>query len=221
MSERSKPSGPRVCVSDLETSATANSSAPRAGECESPASQLDTLLDEQVRLATHLQLAAHQTVVGEVIDARHPHLLGRVKVSIRLEAGNEHELWVPSMHGLSIRVADRVLVTQPGNFNEPVVTGVIDGFASRPELPKSPAARLELERDETITVVGSDGAPLLEVSESEGGSVVRLCRRDTDVQFAGKLVLSAEELDLRARRGQVNIKASEDVVVVGETIRLN
>jgi hypothetical protein len=48
-------------------------------------------------------------------------------------AGAGGSAWLPTLHGIPVREGDRVLVTQPSNAPEPVVVGVIDGFAPLPE----------------------------------------------------------------------------------------
>ncbi|WAS91531.1 hypothetical protein [Nannocystis punicea] len=136
-------------------------------------------------------------------------------------AGREHESWVPTCHGLAVRIGDRVLMVQPANSDEWIVTGVIDGFAARPRVEPRPVAALELRPDEALHVVSSAGEPLIEISQQAGGPTVRLLRPDVRVELAGKLAISAEAIELEAVRGQVKIKASDDVVVQGEVVRLN
>lgn len=164
--------------------------------------------------------AAPSCLIGECIDARHPSLQGRIRVRFTA-AGLEHERWVPKLQGLPVRVADRVLMLQPGNASEWIVTGVVDGFATRPRPELSERARIELQRDEAVNVVSSEGTPLIEISQSETGPVVRVLEPDVQVEFAGKLSLRAQDIELEATQGEVAVKASADVVLRGETIRLN
>ena len=77
----------------------------------------------------HLLLRPHETVVGECLDARHPSLAGRVLVHWSLYTGPGGSAWLPTLHGIPVCAGDRVLVTQPSNAPEPIVVGVIDGFA--------------------------------------------------------------------------------------------
>jgi hypothetical protein len=164
--------------------------------------------------------AAPTCLIGECIDARHPTLQGRIRVKFSA-AGHEHERWLPTLQGLPVRVADRVLMLQPGNSEEWIVTGVVDGFATRPRPELSERARIELSRDEAVNVVSSEGKPLVEISQSEAGPVVRVLEPDVQVEFAGKLSLRAKDIELEATQGEVSVKANADVVVRGETIRLN
>ena len=188
---------------------------------EEPATRtaLEDVLDAPV--ARRVAVPAGGCLVATCIDARHPSLPGRVQVQLVDADGHAHTLWVPTLHGLPVREADRVLMIRPGNGDEWIVTGVVDGFARRPEVAKTPAARLELKADECVQVVSSAGRPLVEVSQGSAGPVVRLLEPDVHVEFAGKLVLRAEGIEFEATRGQVAIKASEDVVIKGELVRLN
>jgi hypothetical protein len=164
--------------------------------------------------------AALTVLIGECVDARHPSLQGRVLVKFSV-SGLDHERWVPKLQGLPVRVADRVLMLRPGNSEEWIVTGVVDGFASRPQPELSERARIELQRDEAVNVVSSEGTPLVEISQSPTGPVVRVLESNVQVEFAGKLSLRAKDIELEATQGEVAVKASADVVLRGETIRLN
>lgn len=180
---------------------------------------LADLLERPLSRSTPEQ-AAPTCLIGECIDARHPSLQGRVRVKFT-QAGHEHERWVPKLQGLPVRVADRVLMLQPDNAREWIVTGVVDGFAARPRPELSERARIELQRDEAVNVVSSEGTPLVEISQSEAGPVVRVLEPDVQVEFAGKLSLRAQDIKLEATQGEVSLEASADVVLRGETIRLN
>lgn len=160
-------------------------------------------------------------VVGECLDARHPTLLGRYLVRYPEPDGRPVERWLASLYGLPVRAHDRVLLIQPGNWPEPLVVGVIDGFAIRPEPPAVAAASLELKPDEVVRVVGARGEPLVEVRRNEAGPVVRLLTGDVQLELPGKLALSAKSIDLRATLGGVNITATDDVIVRGESVHLN
>jgi hypothetical protein len=76
-----------------------------------------------------LLLRPHETVVGECLDTRHPSLAGRVLVHWSLYTGPGGSAWLPTLHGIPVCAGDRVLLTQPSNAPEPIVLGVIDGFA--------------------------------------------------------------------------------------------
>ncbi len=131
------------------------------------------------------------------------------------------DLWVPTLHGLAIRKGDRLLVQMPYGGTEPIVIGVVDGFAPRPEPDRTTAARIEMKNDEVLQVCSQEGHPLVEIIRDEKGPVIRLLQADTRVDIKGKLSISAEELELKAVKGEVRIQASHDVNVVGEVIHLN
>lgn len=160
-------------------------------------------------------------LVAEVVDARHPTLCGRVLIRLHNDRGEPLERWVPTLHRLPVRKADRVLVIKPGNWSESLVVGVIDGFARRPELSQTNAATVELDADQVVRVVGSHGAPLVEVYESDEGAVVRLVDDDVNLEIPGKLRVAAKSLSLTARQGEVRVEATADVVISGEQIQLN
>src|SRR5690349_19423633 len=86
-------------------------------------------------------------LVGEVVDVRHPVRAGCVLVALRGPDGREVQRWLPSLQGLAIRASDRVLVVRPANALEPVVIGVIDGLAPRPEPRRAAAATIALLPD--------------------------------------------------------------------------
>lgn len=186
---------------------------------ETPASSIDELIDLDIG-APPPALAPRDTVVGEVTGTCHPTLTGRARV--RWDgAGGPCEAWLPALHGLAIRAGDRVLVTQPLRWPEPIVVGVIDGFARRPDPPRAPAAAVALQRDEALRVTDIDGNPLVDIHASDAGPVVRLLQADVDLVLPGELRVDAKRIALVAREGEVKIKASDDVIVQGETINLN
>ncbi|HEY0138738.1 MAG TPA: hypothetical protein VGB85_31855, partial [Nannocystis sp.] len=188
---------------------------------EEPATRtaLEDLLDAPV--ARRVATPTGGCLIASCVEERHPTLQGRVQVQLVDGEGHPHTLWVPTLQGLPVRKGDRLLLVRPGNGDEWIATGVVDGFARRPEVSKVPAAQLELKSDECVQVVSSAGQPLVEVSQGSAGPVVRLLEPDVRVEFAGKLVLRAEGIELEATGGQVEIKASEDVVIKGELVRLN
>ena len=154
--------------------------------------------------------------VAEVLDDRHPTLVGRVLV----ELPGAEPRWCPTLAGLPVRVGDRVLVQRARGFSEPLVTGVIDGFATRPECDAKEAARLELRRDEAVRIADHRGRPIVEIAEGEAGPVIRLVHEDAELEIPGRLRISARELELRAS-GNATIEATGDVIARGEAIHLN
>ncbi len=162
-----------------------------------------------------------ELLVGEVVDARHPTLRGRVRVRWQDLEGQTFEKWLPTLQGLPVRVGDRVVLSRAINWPEAIVTGVVDGFAARPEAPRETKAAVELLRDEAVRVQSADGTPLLELFQGEQGPVVRLLSEDVDLELSGSLRVRAESIEIEATKGQARIKASDDVVVRGEVIHLN
>ncbi|MCA9607956.1 MAG: hypothetical protein KC619_20240 [Myxococcales bacterium] len=160
-------------------------------------------------------------LVGEIVDDRHPSLRGRVRVRWTDLEGQLFEKWLPTFQGLPVRVGDRVFLMQPANWPEMVVTGVLDGFARRPEVERDEKASLELKRDEALRIRSQSGEDLLEVFEEASGPVVRLLTGDVDLDIPGTMRVRADAITLEARKGQARIEASDDVVVRGETVHLN
>jgi hypothetical protein len=159
--------------------------------------------------------------VAECTDAHHPTLQGRVRIRWDGARPEGVEMWVPTLHGQAIRKGDRLLLQTPHGGGEPIVVGVVDGFLPRPEPERTVAARLEVKQDEVLQVCTQEGLPLIEIVRDEKGPVVRLLQSDTRVDIKGKLSITAEELELKAVKGEVRIQASDDVNVVGEVIHLN
>lgn len=155
--------------------------------------------------------------VAEVVDDRHPTLIGRVRV--REHGGDER--WCPTLQGLPVRIGDRVLLQRARGFSEPLVVGVIDGFASRPEPEHAEAGRVELRRDEAVRIADHRGRALLEIAEGESGPVVRILSEDLELDVPGRLRLTARQLELRANGGNAVLEARDDVIARGEAIHLN
>jgi hypothetical protein len=114
-----------------------------------------------------------------------------------------------------------VLAQHPSNWPEPIVTGVIDGYAQRPDVPRAAVATIALKSDEAILVTTAEGAPLLELRGTDQGPVARLLTTTADLEAPGDLRLTAKSIELNATGGSVTINASDEVTVKGESIRLN
>ncbi len=171
------------------------------------------------RLPVPAPRPADESVVADCLDTAHPTLAGRVLARWNDGAG-AHEAWLPVLRSVAPREGDRLLVARPANWSEPIVVGVVDGFARRPELVK-PAATLSLRADEVVRIADDHGAALVEIAQGEGGPVVRLLQPDVNLELAGELRISAKSVELVARAGEARISASDDVVVRGENVQLN
>jgi hypothetical protein len=185
-------------------------------------SVLEEMLEQSAPVPSFLAPSGQMEIlVGEVVDVKHPTLRGRVRVRWQDLEGQTFEKWLPTLQGLPVRVADRVMMTRAVNWPEHVVTGVVDGFANRPEIERETAAAVELQRDEALRVRSASGEDLVEVFEDERGPVIRLLKEDVDLDLQGKLRVRAKSIELEAKQGQAKIKASDDVIVNGEVIHLN
>ncbi|MGD0837522.1 MAG: hypothetical protein ABSB49_12850 [Polyangia bacterium] len=159
--------------------------------------------------------------VAECTDTHHPTLLGRVRIRWGGAPSGDIEIWVPALHGQTIRKGDRLLVQTPHGGGEPIAVGVIDGFLPRPEPDRTVAAQIEVKRDEVLQVCTQEGQALVEIVSEENGPVVRLLQSDTRIDIQGKLSITASELEFKAVKGEVRIQASDDLNLVGEAIHLN
>jgi len=180
---------------------------------------VDELLSQTEGAAVALNPAA--ILIGECVEAEHPTLTGRAKISWAGERGARDERWLPLVQGVVLRRGDRVLIQRPANFDDPLVTGVVDGLRQRERYEAPDGPSLRLKGDQGLTVTGQNGAPLLSVYEGSSGPVVRLLSKDLEIEVEGRLRMSAEDIDLVARKGSVGLKASDDVVVKGEMVKLN
>lgn len=160
-------------------------------------------------------------VLATCLNDHHPVLTGRVLVRCEAALGQVCETWAPTLKGLSVRAADRVLVLKLPRELEPVVVGVLDGFTRRPEPPKSIAQVLQMKADEVLQINAENGQGLLQIAHNQDGPVVRLLQADSQIELPGKLCLSASAIEMQARSGAVRIDAADDVEIVGETIHLN
>lgn len=178
------------------------------------------ILDATTRFLKSPSVDVDGVLVGLCVDDRHSRLCGRIRVQIE-QGAHSRELWIPKVMGLAVRIGDRVLLLRAGNWDELITIGVLDGFAQRPEVERQTAVALELKPDERVRIDSEDGTGLIEVYRGEEGPVVRLLDRDLKLEFPGELHLSAKAICLEARQGQLQLNASDDVVVKGENIRLN
>ena len=196
---------------------------------EGTAELLDTLLQKRTAASpaeslptdVSTRITGTAPIVGECIRTDHPTLTGRALVRIPAADGPDTELWLPTLQGLAVRPGDRLIVVNPSNHPEPVVVGVLDGFALRPEPRRETAATITLQPDERILVTAASGQNLLEVHLSEKGPVVRLLQPGVDLDIPGDLRVRAKAVRLEATMGKVEVEAHDDVVLRGENVKLN
>lgn len=162
----------------------------------------------------------HAPLVAECLNAEHPTLTGRVEVRWATN-GVEQVRWLATLRDLSIRAGDRVLVTAPSNWEEPIIIGVIDGFARRPCPSKHHRETLDLQPDEAVCIRTASGKPLLELTTSDRGAEIRLLEPNAKLEVDGHLAIGAKQITLTAREGEARIEASDDVIVRGENVHLN
>ncbi len=171
-------------------------------------------------LSDTLAATSGDPLVAEVMNAKHPTLTGRALLRWQARSGVQ-ETWVAALRGLSIRTGDRVLVIQPSNWDEPLIVGVIDGFARRPRPSREHAATIDLLPDQAVCVRDGQGRPLVEVAQAETGVELRLLSERTAFELDGELAIAAKSVNIRAREGEAKLTASDDVVIEGENVHLN
>lgn len=179
--------------------------------------------DRNTEAETRHAAGAPAPLVGVCVDARHPSLVGRVRVEIVAEGGDAPEtVWLPTLMGTVVREGDRVLLMRPANWPEPLVVGVVDGFARRPEPEEVEGPRIVFEKDEVVSIEAADGGRLLEVRQGgDGKPAVRILSDDLTLQVPGELTVDAQGITMRSRRGGVEIDAEDDVKIRGEMIHMN
>ncbi len=160
------------------------------------------------------------TMVGRCVATTHPTLVGRVEIEWS-HGREQRRAWLTGLLGLGVRVDDRVLLQQPLEWPEPVITGVLDGFAERPPVSSRPGSVTQLGRGEHVCVYDSRGAEVVRIVDGEDGPVVRLLQGDVALEIDGRLRIRAHEIRLEAERGSVEIEASHDIRLHGEVIHLN
>ncbi|NVB42384.1 hypothetical protein G6O69_31465 [Pseudenhygromyxa sp. WMMC2535] len=198
-----------------------------------PASGTPTL-DELLAHAARSQaaLVGGGSLVGECLETHHPHLPRRVFVRVRDPDGVPIMAWLPTLDGLRVRVGDRVLLTRPDNWPEPVVTGVLAGLGgpkpepepdpeAEPARDAEPGPELQLQAGERLTVRGPEGAVLLRIASTTRGPELTLLDRDVDFEIPGRLRLGAQKIELHAGAGGIDVRTEGDAVVRGRVIRLN
>ncbi|MFV8756350.1 hypothetical protein ACNOYE_37865 [Nannocystaceae bacterium ST9] len=194
-----------------------------------PAMTLEQLLEHASRSAAARFGAG--TLVGECLDTHNPHLPRRVLVRARDEDGVPVSAWLPVLADLGVHAGQKVLLSKPDNWPEPVVIGAIAGL-ERPSEPAPPAgaepgqapsdgSHLRLEPGQAVVICDSTGQPMLELRAGEAGPRLVLLHPDVALEAPGRLRVAAERIELRAREGGVDIRAEGDTLVRSRLIRLN
>ncbi len=181
-------------------------------------SLLDEIVSSQPRDSAAEQ-AAPRSFVGECVNERHPTIEGRALVRWAAD-DQQHEKWLACLQSVVVREADRVVLMSPDNWVEPVIMGVLGGLSERPR-PEQVGATVALRPDESVCVTTGNGDKILQIHQEESGPVVRLLSDDVDIELPGKLRIQADAIEMKARRGPVDIEASDDVRVKGERVKMN
>lgn len=166
-------------------------------------------------------LAVGNTILATVVEEAQPALPARVRVSWEDGDGAERSMWVAKLQGLVPRRDDRVIVTFPNNGAEPIVTGVVDSLAPKPDLRRTEGPNLVLKEDERLQISGPDGKAWLEVEAHPEGPRLRFLVPPEGLDLSGTVKISGDAVELKARNGEIRLDASGDVRIMGEIVRLN
>lgn len=164
---------------------------------------------------------APSTLIGMCMDNHHPSLSGRCLIRWTDASKKPQEKWLPCIRDVKPQRHDRVLLQQPGNWFEPLVCGILDGLAGPEDHTPKTGPAIRLEKNKAIHVVDSGDNPVLQIEQGEHGPVLRLLNDDLNIEVKGRLRFSAKDIQMAARRGEIRIKAKDDVHVKGEMIHLN
>ena len=163
------------------------------------------------------------SIVGEVIDTHHPDLGGFVCVRWMTQTGESSERWLRRVRGPMPRKGDRVLLEQPLNWPEKLITAVLeDPSCGKPVVDNiETAQKLELQPNQCVSIMDAHRNPVVEIYSSSQGPVVRLMNENVNLEIPGKLRFQADTIELEAGRGGVDIRTDADTVVRSRFIRLN
>ena len=189
-------------------------------------------------------------MVGECVDDCHPEWCDHYMVTYTDTKGETFRQWLPGLLGLEIRRGDLLLITKPINWATPIITGILAAVPSgsagvfspwelKPTSPehnvaekkthKPPRSSFEVRPNNTVALTGESpiqvvthsGRKLAEIGLGVNGPTIRICEKDATIDLPGKLAITAGELELKSRSGDLKITADHDVVVQGDLIRLN
>ncbi|NJD08645.1 MAG: hypothetical protein FIA97_19455 [Methylococcaceae bacterium] len=167
--------------------------------------------------------AAGGLLIGEVLDSHNPDLPGRLLVGWTDPAGDYLSRWLQSVRHIAPALGARVILAQPLNWPEPLITAVLTGGPRNESADPSaaPGPRLQLGEGQSVWITDSANTPLIAVHSSERGPVVRLLSPDISLEAAGTLRLAADTIEMEAGKGGVDIRTDADTVVRSRFIRLN
>jgi hypothetical protein len=177
----------------------------------------------------HSQIAPQETIVGCCLDDNHPEHVDRYQIAFTNERGFAEKRWLEAVKGVEVQRLDRVLLLRVRHLPEPVILASLGNEARKNRTQKNMASELEVRENNTVVlhgetpiqVVTHDGRKLVEIGKNRHGPCIRVCRKDMKLDLPGKLSLSAGEIELQAREGDVRIEAEQEVTVQGDLIRLN
>ena len=212
-------------LSDLIETALAGSAVAGAASAPEPEGQTAEIAHaaEAAGPGSHLSTV----VVGEVLDTHHPHLPGRVLVRWLDHQGILLDRWIQRERHLSLRKADRVLLTLPAGWREWVVTGALGRESSEPtgELENAENAEnvsnVRLGPGEALRILSHEGQPLMTLRQGPEGPIVELGEGNVELAASRTLRLSADTIEIVSAAGGTDLRTEGDTVVRARTIRLN
>jgi hypothetical protein len=163
--------------------------------------------------------AAATLVVGDVVDTHHPSLPGRVLVRWLDERVTEREEWLEPERHLSLVNGDRVLVTRPTGWRQWIVTGALGRGSGSPSAATTQVLRLG--PNETLSIQGHDGNPLLTLHQGPQGLKLELSSENLEVSALRTLRLSAHTIEIVSADGGITLRTEGETVVRAKLIHLN
>ncbi len=193
----------------------------------SPTQLLEQLLEQVTR--TEAIRFGSGTLVGECLDTHNPHLPRRVLVRARDVDGKPVSAWLAVLDQLRIQPGDKLLLSKPDNWPEPVVLGVLAGLerpdapdvADRPEASSGGDPQLRLESGQSVVITNPEGVPIMSLSATARGPRVELLAANVSFDMPGVVRIGAERIELHSRAGGVDIRSDGDTIVRSRIIRLN
>jgi hypothetical protein len=118
---------------------------------------------------------------------------------------------------VAVAAGDLVLALHVNVLGRPVVIGCLSGTSMLP-LPGGYAAEAV---SNGLVLKNAQGEAVLAIETVGASPTIKLAEGDVALDVAGRLKIAARSIDMEAKLGNVNITANDDVVVLGERVRLN
>jgi len=120
---------------------------------------------------------------------------------------------------VAVAAGDLVLALHVNVSNRPIVIGSLTGGRSHAlQLPAGYSAEMATNG---LVLKNPQGGVVLEIETVGASPKLKVGEDDLSIDLTGRLRIAARSIDLQARLGNVNVEANDDVVLLGERVRLN